>query len=236
MKKNKLYIIIISVVLITVIFAVSYMLLSKKEETFVNVRTSTKDSVILDFGEWKGKQVNGTQFFQAELENIDEFVAFLKQTDCFDEKLFFKKAEKNFVFDTYYLVKNNRVFLLQIDENIVELKPMESEYLYIDYFSDRVPIMYAMVDVWSTNYDTATKTHGSTFWRNTNMTFENIKYLYQKLDNNIFKIEDDKIYIKCMLAEINEDLSVKEYKFHDRYSIVIYESNEGMIVDPIYNE
>ena len=235
--KQSVVIPIITVVVLIIIAAVVFVVISKlpKDSGMVHVEQEYLDGTLLDLGEWKGTLHNGNEFFTATLDDLDGFLDSLRKSGLYDERLEFE-CPYGYYSSIFYLVVDGRIFSLRVRENRISIIPLQNKYYDVYFKSQLVRIMWAPVDTFiSQKTDSKTNKYLPSEW-DAVVTLDDIKYLYSKIDDDMYETADDGIYVKCYVYNVDETswelISIDKT---DKNAIKIYEDESGkVLVDVLY--
>ena len=236
-KKQIILVPVIAFIALVIIGTVAFTLLSNlpKDDGMVTVEEEFFDGTVLNFGKWKGT-LSSLEYCIVELDDIDGFMEYVRNCEYFDEKLVFKNSNSPFS-TVIYLVVSGKVFTLRFFDNRVWLVPLEKKYYDVQYKSHLMRFMWVPVDTYVTHdmnpktrrYDTPGK------W-DADVTMDDVKYLYSKVDPEMYEITDEGIFVKGYAAIIDEvSWELISYEPTDKYGVKIFEDESGnVMVDVIY--
>lgn len=206
-----------------------------KDNGMVTVEENYFDGTLLSFGEWKGT-MSWHEYFRAEIDDIEGFMDYVRKCEYYDEKLEFNNSNSPFSTVMYFVV-SGKIFSLRVSENIVWLVPLEKKYYDVQKKSELVRFMWVPVDTYATHstssetrrYDTPGK------W-DADVTMDDIKYLYSKIDPEMYEVTADGIFVKGYVEIIDEvSWELISYETTDKYGVKIFEDESGSVmVDVIY--
>lgn len=237
-KRPQVLVPLIAVVLIVVIIAAVFIILSlrPKDSGLVKVAWEYFDGTVLDLGEWKGKLSGGIKYYNATLDDIDAFLDYLRGSELYDEKLEFKNSKSPFS-TVIYIPVEGKLFYVRVMNNVVMISSLDTVYNDVEYVSKNVcRFMYSPVDTYGTHFQNPeTKKYDSPGRWNADVTLDDIKYLYSFIDEDMYLIEDDCIYVRSY-AKLADETSWALISIEKTgYSLKIYENEDGeVMVDVIY--
>lgn len=235
-KKNVLIPIITAVILV-LIALIAFIVISNltKNAGMVHVCEKYMDGTVLDLGKWKGSLSGGHEYFSASLDDLNGFLDSVRSSDLYDEKLEFE-CLYGFYSTIIYLVVEGKAFCLQAVDNRVLLTPLQTQYYDVLYKTSLSKIMWAPADTrLSQKKDSDTGKYVASEWMAA-VTLDDIKYLYSKIDNDMYEIAGDCIYAKCYVQNLDEaSWELISIDKTDKYGIKIFEDETGKVmVDVIY--
>jgi len=233
-------IIVCVVVLAIATAAIVYLLLHKKDkkEEYVDIKWQSADGVELDFGTWKGSRAEWLSlYFEANIEKPEELIAEICRSPLYDEKLHFTKTAPNGNWvQLFYIVKENRIFWIQVyNEGYIEMDSLLSRDTHF-YYSGSNHKLCAMAH-WSRETDVNGHYTGLNcyVWDTIlfPITMEDLKYLYGKLDDSLCEIDGEKIYVRCFAETVSENeetgLLERSYAPDNNYYAAIFQNGAGRI-------
>ncbi len=240
-KKYIPAIIVCVVVLAIATAAIVYLLLHKKDkkEEYVDIKWQSADGVELDFGTWKGSESKGLSLFlEATIEEPEELIAEICRSPLYDEKLHFTKTAPNGNWvQLFYIVKENRIFWIQVyNEGYIGMDSLLSRDTHFCYSGSNHKLC-AMAH-WLRETDVNGHNTGGEdcyVWQTIlfPITIEDLKYLYGKLDDSLYEIDGETIYVKCFAETVSENkntgLYERSYALDDNYYAAIFQNGAGRI-------
>ncbi len=224
---------IITVVVLVLIALVVFIVVSKlpKDSGMVHVQQEYLDGTLLDLGEWKGTLSTINEYFSASIEDLDGLLDAVRNSDFYDEKLEFD-CLYGYYSTIIYLVVDGKAFSLQFwGGDHIAIAPLQTIYYDVLFKTDLSRMMYAPVDTWnSRKTDSKTGKYVASEWMAA-VSLDDIRYLYSKIDSDMYEITDDAIYAKCYVQDVDEiSWELISIDKTDKYGVKIYEDETGKVM------
>ncbi|MBQ3894041.1 MAG: hypothetical protein II739_01840, partial [Clostridia bacterium] len=205
---------------------------------YVDLKWQSADGVELDFGTWKGSRAEWLSlYFEANIEEPVKLIEAIKSTSLYDEKLHFERTDPNGSWiQLFYIVKENRIFYIQIyASGYIEMDSLLNRDTQF-YYSGSEHMLCAMAH-WLRETDVNGHYTGLNcyVWDTIlfPITIEDLKYLYGKLDDSLYEIDGETIYVKCFAETVSENkntgLYERSYALDDNYYAAIFQNDAGRI-------
>ena len=236
MKNKRIIPIIVacSVAALIVVATVIYLALRPHDkEEFVDVKVISGDGVELNLGRWKGYRTYDSEFFDAVITDMDEFLDSVRGSDFYDKKLCFDSVPGTYSYEVMYLVKDDRIFRLSYGSEGLHIRPLLARSGGHNYAESRMAsvLYHAMTDT-SDYVDYGTHS-GIYYWEVPMVSMDDIKYLYGKLDDTLYRIDGDTVYVSCFESVFDEENGCYRYTLSDGYVTRIGAGKDGRILAEI---
>ena len=236
MKNKRIIPIIVacSVAALIVVATVIYLALRPHDkEEFVDVKVISGDGVELNLGRWKGYRTYDSEFFDAVITDMDEFLDSVRGSDFYDKKLCFDSVPGTYSYEVMYLVKDDRIFRLSYGSEGLHIRPLLARSGGHNYAESRMAsvLYHAMTDT-SDYVDYGTHS-GIYYWEVPMVSMDDIKYLYGKLDDTLYRIDGDTVYVSCFESVFDEENGCYRYTLSDGYVTRIGAGKDGRIAAEI---
>ena len=236
MKNKRIIPIIVacSVAALIVVATVIYLALRPHDkEEFVDVKVISGDGVELNLGRWKGYRTYDSEFFDAVITDMDEFLDSVRGSDFYDKKLCFDSVPGTYSYEVMYLVKDDRIFRLSYGSEGLHIRPLLARSGGHNYAESRMAsvLYHAMTDT-SDYVDYGTHS-GIYYWEVPMVSMDDIKYLYGKLDDTLYRIDGDTVYVSCFESVFDEENGCYRYTLSDGYVTRISAGKDGRILAEI---
>ena len=223
-----------SVAALAVAATVIYLALRPHDkEEFVDVKVISADGVELNLGRWKGYRTYDSEFFDAVITDMDEFLDSVRAGDFYDKKLCFDSVPGIYPYEVMYLVKDDRIFRLSYYSEGLHIRPLLARSGGHNYAESRMAsvLYHAMTDT-SDYVDNGTHS-GIYYWEVPMVSMDDIKYLYGKLDDTLYRIDGDTVYVSCFESVFDEENECYRYTLSDGYVTRISAGKDGRILAEI---
>ena len=135
-------------------------------------------------GKYTGLRNELSYGFSGDVFNVDKLIESVKKSDLYDDNLSFEKADGSRLI---YLVGDGKAYSLRIHGLKCELKELFAAYQRQSFS--------VIADVYGDGYR-APSGYQTGEWRDDDIGFNDIKYLYGKMPDDMCKICDDAVYLK----------------------------------------